>query len=502
MTVLLDRRRLVGLCLGGAVVVAATALEYGRTSSLGEAAKALVASAIAVAVVGLAISLPGITVRGAVIGAVFVGAGIFTWTFTDRPGIIWVVLAAGGVVFAAWSWPWLSRLRVLPRLGTAWLGIAYWVLGIVGAALVGQVGVGAQRVAYAGVFTLAALAVVATVTRAGPGGPDPTAGIAAAMLVGVAVLLLAGSGNLFDAVHAAPASASAQAMRGRYWGGLGLFYHPNSMAGLAIMAAVRIGPDRAFAAWQRVATTMVAGFVLFLSDSRIGLVFAGFTALLHAVLILGHRHPDLPAWRRPWLAALTPFVVVALAVGVSGTQGFFFHERFGSATGSSGGGVTSGRVDTWRQVAADWRHAGWAEKVFGDARTSRAVVVRTNDGAPPGTPHAKLNTDSAAVGAWRRGGVLGVVAFLVGLVLLVRRVIPRRSAPAPTPAWFVIAAVGLLPTIATEDWLLGGTNGALWMLLLAGEACVACTPDRDRGTPDVAFAGAVRGAPPVPAPGR
>jgi hypothetical protein len=461
-------RRRLALSLGGAVAVAAAGLEYWSTASAGAAVKTLVAAAIAVAVLGLAASLPGITLRGAVIGGSFVAAGIFTWTFTDRPAVIWAVLLIEGVVFAMWSWPWLARLRAVPRLGTAWLGLAYWFLGIAGAVLVGHLGVAAQRVAYAGVFTLAVLAVVASRRQ---GRRDLSVGIAAALLVGVAALLLAGAGNLFDGVHAAPGSTSAQAMRDRFWGGLGLFYHPNSMAGLAIGAAIRIGPDRAFATWQRLSATLLAGFVLFLSDSRIGLVFFAFVGLLHAVLILRRRHADLPDHRRPWLAALIPFVVLALVVTLSGTQGFFFHSRFQVAPGASAD-VTSGRTATWRQVADDWRHAGPAEKVFGDATTSRAVVVRTNDGAPPGTPHAKLNTDNAAVGALRRGGVLGVVAFLLGLVLLL-----RRAARRPAPAWFVIAAFGMVPTIATEDWMLGGTNGALWILLLAGEAGVALAAD-------------------------
>jgi hypothetical protein len=132
--------------------------------------------------------------------------------------------------------------------------------------------------------------------------------------------------------------------------------------------------------------------------------------------------------------------------------------------------VTSGRVDTWRQVATDWQHAGWAEKMFGDARTSRAVVTRLNDGNPPNGPRLKLNTDNAAVGAFRRGGVLGLLTFLLGLGLLLRNALTGGSGRAPPAAWFTVAAVAALPTIATEDWLLGGTNGGLWILLLAGEA--------------------------------
>ena len=48
---------------------------------------------------------------------------------------------------------------------------------------------------------------------------------------------------------------------------------------------------------------------------------------------------------------------------------------------------------------------------------------------------------------------------------------PGGPAARRTPhAWFTILAVGSLPTIATADWLLGGTGGTLWILLVAGEA--------------------------------
>ena len=107
------------------------------------------------------------------------------------------------------------------------------------------------------------------------------------------------------------------------------------------------------------------------------------------------------------------------------------------------------------------------------------MVTRTNDGQPPGAQRLKLNTDNAAVGAFRRGGVLGAAAFAFGLVLLLRHALRR-----PGRSWFALASVAVLPTIATEDWLLGGTNGVLWMLLLAGEAFVvseasAATPGSD-----------------------
>jgi len=72
-----------------------------------------------------------------------------------------------------------------------------------------------------------------------------------------------------------------------------------------------------------------------------------------------------------------------------------------------------------------------------------------------------------------------VLAFAVGLVLMlwhallpVRRRGPPRVRGSAAPAWFTVAAVAVVPTIATEDWLLGGTNGAIWLMLLAGEATV------------------------------
>jgi hypothetical protein len=486
MTDALSRRTVRAVAIGG-VVVAAAVVEYAGTGRLTEAGEALIAAAIAVAVAARAMTLPAVTARGAVIGGVFVLAGILTWSYQNRPIVIWGVLAAGGMVFAAWGRPWLVHLKALPRLGGAWLGIAYWPLGVVGAVLVGHLTVAAQRTAYAGVFTLAALAVVAAVRRRSSGGPgaggDPSVGIAAAILMAIAILLLVGSGSLFDAVHAVPDNASAQVMRDRFWGGLGLFYHPNSMAGLAVVAALRIGPDRAFAAWQRLAVTGVAGLVLVLSNSRTGFVFAVSAALLHALLVIHWRPPGLPEYRRrpglpdyrrrsglpdyrrPWLAAGTPFVVLALVLVFSGGGGFLMRNRFGDDSD-----VTSGRVDTWKQVVTDWQHAGLAEKAFGDASTSRAVVIRANDGAPPQGPRRKLNTDNAAVGAFRRGGVLGAVAFLIGLGLLLWHALRGRADGTPPAAWFTLAAISAVPTIATEDWLLGGTNGAIWILLLAGEA--------------------------------
>jgi hypothetical protein len=54
----------------------------------------------------------------------------------------------------------------------------------------------------------------------------------------------------------------------------------------------------------------------------------------------------------------------------------------------------------------------------------------------------------------------------------VRRGSGRRRAPV----WFTLAASCSIITIATADWLLGGTGGTLWVFLMAGEAFLLFGP--------------------------
>jgi hypothetical protein len=452
-----SRAVLIGTAL--AVGLGAAIVESTRDDLL-SALGAFVAGVLAVAVAGFALSLPGIHWRGLVAGGFFVSAGILSWTFTDRPLVVWSVLLIEGAIFIVWAWPWLENLRASLRLGTSWLGVSYWILGVVGAVLMVQAEVAVERLAYAGMFGLAVVAIVSIVRRT---GQDLSIGVAAAFLLAIAVLLLVGSGNLFEAKHAVPDNNWGRGFNYRFWGGEWLLYHPNSLAGIAGMVAIRIGPDSRFRAWQRLAAVVLAGYIVFITNSRTGFMFLGAAGAVHAALLWWrHRRrpvaelPEYGSRQRSLVAAATPFVVLALVLGVSGGQGFIFQERYGS------GGMTSGRLDTWKHVVNEWRSDPIAEKLFGDTATTRAVVIRESSG------DIQLTTDNAAVGALRRGGVLGAIAFLFGLGLLLLHALRRRE----MPAWFIVAVLASIPTIATTDWLLGGTGGTLWILLIAGEALI------------------------------
>jgi hypothetical protein len=430
---------------------------------------ASVAGGLAASVGLLALSLPGLSWRGLALGGFFVGAGIASWTYMQRPLVVWAMLGVEGLVFAAMAVPWLLRSwRSLPsavvgpvgRLGSAWLGLAYWAIGVAGAVLALRLGVAAQRVAYLGVFSLAVLAVVASVRRRR--SPDLSAGIAAAFLFAIALLLFAGAGNLFGEVHPVPPGPWGTGMMHRFWGGTWLLYHPNSLALIAVVVAIRIGVDGVLAAWQRFAAVGLGAFLVYLTGSRTAFGYAALAAVLHGWLAWRRsRGVSYATVRSLWIAIATPFVALALVLAVSGGQGFLFASRYG------GDDLTSGRTATWAQTFDEFRSAGVVEKMFGDTKTSRAVVVRDGN---------KLTTDNALVGALRRGGVLGVLAFFIGLALLVwHAVVGVRGGPggrrAP-PAWLTITVLGAVPTIATADWLLGGTGGTLWILLVEGEAAV------------------------------
>src|SRR5215212_5683814 len=85
-----DRRL---LALGPAVVLAigCAAVEFVRPDTgISEAIEAGLAGLVAALALVVALTLPGVTWRGAVFGGVFVTAGILSWTLMTRPTGIWV----------------------------------------------------------------------------------------------------------------------------------------------------------------------------------------------------------------------------------------------------------------------------------------------------------------------------------------------------------------------------------------------------------------------------
>lgn len=462
--------------LAAAAAVTAGAVRLAESGAPDAAVRAALAGLLAAGVIALAVSLlPGAEWRGLVIGGCFAGAGLLSWTFTDRPVVIWGLLLVEGVVFAVWSWPWLTHLGAAARLGTAWLGVAYWLCGIAGALLVAHWRIAGERLAYAGVFGLTVLAAVACSRRSAGderrGLAGLSAGVCAAFVFALGAILLAGSGNLFEASHVVPANEWGMGLEYRFWGGELLLYQPNSMAALAAIAAIRFGIDRGYAVWQRFAVTALAAFIVYQTHSRTGWVILAGAGVAHAALLWWRRRREvagLPRYgtrRRTAVAAVVPLLLAGLVVGGWALPSTPTEDgAAGRPEVTEGryrdGGVTSGRLDTWGQVFTEWRGDGVAEKLFGDASTTRAVVIRASSGED-----VQLTTDNAAVGALRRGGVFGALGFLIGLGLLLWHAY-RRDAPA----WFIVAVLASLPPIMTSDALLGGTGGTVWVLLLAGEA--------------------------------
>jgi hypothetical protein len=472
-----DRHR---LAVGAAFLVALVAglvqaVQHDPTSSAVNALRAFAIAGFGAGMVLLALSLRGLTLPGFIVGALFAAGGIVSWAYQDSPGIVWVLLLAEGVLFLIWTFPWLRNLSGLPRLGTAWMGLAYWILGTIGALLVWHPGVAAQRLVYAGLFTLAAMAVVVATRRS---GQDLSVGVIAAFLCAVAVLFVVGSGNALNALHPVPANKWGEHMQYRFWGSPELNYHPNSFALVLVLIAVRIGGDDRFERWQRYAALAVAAIGLPLVNSRTGVVYLGAAAVVHGFLVWRRRMYPTP--RARWYAILLPLVLVGVIILASGGWAFLTAKRYGDAAD-----VTSGRTATWAQVWREFKAADIPEKLFGDAKSTRAYVIRTDTAVDP-KDRPKLPTDNSVVGALRHGGILGELAFLLGLALLVlhatrgARDTTGRRAP---PLWFTAAALGSVAAIPTSDWLLGGTGGTLWIFLLAGEAFLLFAAPRAASIP-------------------
>lgn len=475
-------RVFVGIAAAAALVAAIIEARQTDSSLSGaEGGRALMAAIFAFGLAFLALSLRGVTLPGLLLGGFFVLAGMLSWSYISHGIVVWLVLAVEGILFAVWTFPWVRTALRLPRYGTAWLGLGYWLLGVIGAVLAARWTIGAQRLAYLGVFALAAMAAIVATRRS---RRDLTVGIVAAFLLAMAAQWFLGSGNALDNVHAVPDGPWGAHMEYRFWGAPFLLYHPNSTALISVLVAVRIGTDTRFLPWQRWAAVAQAVFVGLAINSRTGVALLGFTAGLYGMALSWQWHKGrrgrpldatlgpVPSLRRAIALALVG-IVAALTIVAGSGSGFATTQRYSTpgASGDGWAGVTSGRTTTWDAVIKEFKAAPWSDKVFGDTQTTRAVVIRAGTGPVGSQPN--LTTDNAALGALRRGGILGVVAFGVGLCLLLWRASKRAA-----PAWFTIIAVGVIPTMATADWLLGGTGGTLWIFLVAAEAWVLYRADQ------------------------
>jgi len=81
----------------------------------------------------------------------------------------------------------------------------------------------------------------------------------------------------------------------------------------------------------------------------------------------------------------------------------------------STGSVSSGRTDNWSAMFRDWRHNSVLEEAFGNIDNTRGYPLRQPASVKS---QPKLTADNAGISELRRGGVLGVLAFLLGFVLL------------------------------------------------------------------------------------
>ena len=126
----------------------------------------------------------------------------------------------------------------------------------------------------------------------------------------------------------------------------------------------------------------------------------------------------------------------------------------------STGSVSSGRTDNWSAMFRDWRHNSVLEEAFGNIDNTRGYLLRQPASVKS---QPKLTADDAGISELRRGGVLGVLAFLLGFVLLFCRAFRRHA-----PVWWRLSVIGTFAT-ATSDQALGGTGATLLLLLTAGE---------------------------------
>ncbi|MGH8879308.1 MAG: O-antigen ligase family protein [Stackebrandtia sp.] len=441
-----------------------------------------VATAVVAAtgMVWLAVSLRGQTPRSLFLGVVIPLLGMIAWTYQATPMVVWVVQAIIGLVTLVWTFPWWRGAARPLRLGAFWLAVPVWLIGALSPLLLGGFTVAGQRIVYGGFAVLVVLLALAAATdgpKRGPGlpgvGTDISIGIVAGFLLCLALLMLTGATQLFAAEHWTVDGEWGHRMADRFWGGSLLGYHPNFIGLTAVMVAMRVGPDPGFSRVQRLGACAVAGFVLILVESRTSFVVAFVGA---GVFALVHLARSGQSWWRPWRwlsgpparrvagVALAPLLATTLVFAVAGGTDLLFKNRYaqGEESGSVNGAL-SGRADIWGEMLADYADGSPVELALGNPDNARGVQLSVTDPDDPDyDTQAKHTADNALIGVLYRSGAVGLACFVLGLVIVVRRVFRTGS-----PPWAPVAVAALLVGSLTEDEI--ASTAPAWLLVCGAE---------------------------------
>ncbi|ADD46004.1 O-antigen ligase family protein [Stackebrandtia nassauensis] len=455
-------------------------------------ATALIAAS---AMAWLALSLRGSSPRSLFLGVSIPLLGMIAWTYGATPIVVWAVQGGIGLVALAWTYPWLRDAGKLPRVGAFWLAVPAWFIGALAPLLLGGFTVAAQRVVYGGFAVAIILLVLAAADatrnralRSDADGSDVSVGLAAGFLLCLALLMLTGATQVLAAEHWTVGGQWGHEMQNRFWGGPWLGYHPNFIGLTAVMVAMRIGPDPRFTRTQRLAACGVAAFLLLLVESRTSFIVAFVAA---GVFALGHLARGGVSWWRPWRwvasaaarrvtgMALAPLLATAIVFAFAGGTDMLLKNRYDDQQSGSVDGLLSGRAEIWGDMLADYADGSIAELAFGNPDNARGVHLTITDPEHPDyETQAKHTADNAAIGVLFRSGVVGLAAFTLGLVLLIRHVFRRGS-----PPWVPIAVAALLVGGLTEDEI--ASTAPAWLLVCAAElAAVRARPNRWWPQPD------------------
>ena len=162
-----------------------------------------------------------------------------------------------------------------------------------------------------------------------------------------------------------------------------------------------------------------------------------------------------------------PSAVVLLVNGPS----FLIKERYGDDAG-----VSSGRVETWRQVETDWRHDSLTKKLLGNTRDARPPSTGPAAAPTSSSPSTTRRSRRCARPAWSASSPSSPASACCCGTCGGAAGTPHRGSSCSPP--------GALLTMVTNEWLIGGP---------AARCGCSCWPAR----PPCCSAHPVRRSPPL-----